>query len=65
MGKFRIMRSYKNHIDQSDVVKDVDTREEAVAHCLNPETSSETATRPKGVARTALYGEWFDWWTEI
>lgn len=40
------------------------TLEEAQEHCKNPETSSKTCTESEGIARTMLYGPWFDGYDE-
>jgi hypothetical protein len=42
------------------VIKTGLTREEAVAHCQNPQTSSSTCTNAVGRRRTAALGPWFD-----
>lgn len=36
------------------------TREQAEAHCRDPETSSSTCTRSANKARTRRMGPWFD-----
>jgi hypothetical protein len=47
----------ESHIIAQDL-----TREEAQAHCKNPETSSNTATTAASRRRTARLGPWFDSW---
>jgi hypothetical protein len=53
------------HFDgtRPEVVKTGLTREEAEAHCEDPNTSSRTATSPEAVARTEARGPWFEGFT--
>lgn len=56
---YRILRFYERD-HPTEVIKENVSREEAIAWCSNPETSSRTATSPEARARTARYGNWFD-----
>lgn len=59
---YSIWRHYKNDTWKRMHVKSGLTKEEAQAHCRNPETSSRTCTSEEEVKHTALFGEWFDAW---
>ncbi len=59
---FVISRIYMNH--PREEVGRVETREEAQAHCKDPETSSTTCTTAEGIARTAEKGPWFEGFDE-
>jgi hypothetical protein len=49
---------------QNRTIKTGLTKEEAMAHCSDPETSSSTCTRWIGKDRTKKRGAWFDAWTD-
>ena len=57
---YNIIRFFKDDSRRSKVIKRHLTREEALAHCKNPETSSSTCTRPDRRNITVIYGDWFD-----
>ena len=59
---FRVDRLYKDSYDRDEILRGV-TREQAMQHCQDPETSSLTCTSTEGKARTKAKGEWFDSWT--
>lgn len=59
---FKIIRF--SAIGASMVIKTVDTLEEALAHCNDPETSSRTCTSDEGLELTSSIGSWFDGYTE-
>jgi hypothetical protein len=62
---YKIIRFYqKNEELNGTIVTTGLTKEQAQAHCNNPETASNTATNPEAVARTEQYGPWFDGWTK-
>lgn len=56
---YRVVRMYAGERHTDIIATDL-TREEAVEHCRNKETSSRTCTSQEGIARTELYGHWFD-----
>lgn len=60
MTTYKIIRMYFDAGITKRVIKRGLTREEAVAHCSNPETSSSTCTTATGKARTRRLGPWFD-----
>ena len=63
MKTYKIVRSYfKEH--PAETIKTGLILLEARAHCKNPETSSSTYTSEEGLARTAMYGPWFDGYEE-
>lgn len=63
---YKIVRNYFDsaRAPRRRVVKSGLTLEEAQAHCRDPETSSKTATSAASRRRTAMYGPWFDGYTE-
>ena len=61
---YKIIRFYFNNYPTRRIKTNL-TLEEAQAHCRDPETSSRTACKPAGVARTNRYGHWFDGYTEV
>lgn len=65
MTTYRIVRFFRDDIDlnRSIVTRGL-TKEQAQAHCNDPETSSSTATSSEAVARTKAHGPWFDGWEE-
>lgn len=63
MSVYRITRFYFKSHKQRIIARGL-TLEEAQAHCNDPETSSETCTKPAGKARTRRHGRWFDGYTK-
>ena len=61
---YKITRFYFNDGVPRRIIKTGLTREEAEAHCNNPETSSETCARPDNVAHKRQHGPWFDGFDE-
>lgn len=62
---YKILRFYRDDDNRNgETVAWGLTKEEAMSHCKDPETSSSTATNPDAVRRTEQYGPWFDGWTE-
>jgi hypothetical protein len=61
---YRIIRYYEGNHD-NETVKQGLTLSEAQAHCQDPETSSNTATDPEAVRRTAERGNWFEGYTHV
>ena len=66
---YKIVRFFQNStkyglFTDGQPLFDVATLEQAQAHCKNPDTSSATSTSPEGLARTDIYGPWFDGYTE-
>jgi len=57
------IKRFFNH-GGSRVVKRGLTKEQAQAHCSNPETSSRTCTTAKCKRYTRLHGAWFDGYEE-
>lgn len=56
--RYKIVRFYFNHGRR--VVKRGLTREQAMKHCNDPETSSSTCKLPHNRRRTRKLGAWFD-----
>lgn len=62
---YKIVRFYRDNDKRNgEVVKRGLTREEAVAHCQDPETHSKECTTKEGIERTKKYGPWFDGFQE-
>lgn len=61
---YKIVRHYFRSDFSPRTIKTGLTREEAVAHCRNPETSSSTCTKAAGKMRTKRVGAWFDGFQE-
>lgn len=61
-GKYKIIRFFQSDrmICTRITIRRGLTREEAAAHCNDPETSSSTCTKSVGKARTRRHGPWFD-----
>jgi hypothetical protein len=53
---------YFEEYEQKTVKKGL-TKEEAITHCKDPETSSSTCTSSVGKERTKRVGAWFDAFT--
>jgi hypothetical protein len=64
MTTYRIVRMYQDPSIVSEWIDTGLTLEEAQAHCKDPETSSKTATNPRLVTLTHLFGDWFDGYEE-
>ncbi|MGH9061906.1 MAG: hypothetical protein ACRDZY_20690 [Acidimicrobiales bacterium] len=62
---YKIIRFYMKDNDKNrTVVTSGLTLGQAQAHCHDPETSSSTCTSAEAVARTHMYGPWFDGYEE-
>jgi hypothetical protein len=59
MTKYKIVRMYFDGYKQRTIKTGL-TKEQAMQHCQNPETSSSTCTTWIGKNRTKTRGEWFD-----
>jgi len=64
-GKYKVIRYYFNEEHEAALVAVGLTKEEAMAHCNDPETSSSTAKGPAAQAHTDRMGPWFDGWTDM
>jgi len=60
---FQIIRFFQDK--PQAIIKTGLTREEAINHCNDIETSSETCTEPQGLAMTNKWGNWFDGFQEV
>ena len=60
---FKIVRHYFES-GRSRTIATGLTLAQAQAHCHDPETSSHTAERARGRARTRRLGQWFDGYTD-
>ena len=62
---YKILRFYRDsdELNGSVVTRGL-TREQAVEHCKDPESSSSTCTSAEGLARTETHGPWFDGFEE-
>ena len=56
------VRYFQDH--PKEILQENLSLEDALEHCLDPETSSKTCTTAEGLARTAQYGAWFDGYEE-
>jgi hypothetical protein len=66
-GTYRIVRFFQNHpsgISRLKMPQRGLTLAQAQAHCHDPETSSSTCKSADNVARTKVYGPWFDGYEE-
>ena len=63
MGGYCVIRFYKED-HPARVIRRGLTREEAVEHCQDPETSSSTCCEPENIAHTERWGDWFDGFDE-
>ena len=61
---YKIIRFFKTDEVGEKIISTGLTREEAKAHCSDPETSSETCKLAENKARTRTHGEWFDGFTK-
>lgn len=59
---YKIIRFFEDWDLPRQVIATGLTREEAQAHCNDPETSSRTCTSAEGRQRTEDCGAWFDGW---
>ena len=59
---YRVDRLYNDSYDRDELLRGI-SKEAAMKHCQDPETSSVTCTTAEGKARTEAKGEWFDSWT--
>jgi hypothetical protein len=57
---YAIVRHYFNRPGASKTIRRGLSLEAARSYCLNPETSSMTATSASANAHTRRHGEWFD-----
>jgi len=64
MTTYKIIRFYANDTHESQVIRRGLSLEQAQEHCQDPETSSRTAKSREAKQRTAIYGPWFDGYTE-
>lgn len=60
---YKIIRFFYRS-EESKVLKEGLTLEEAQEHCNDPETSSRTALSAEAKKRTEKYGPWFDGYSE-
>ena len=63
MERYRIVRMYQAFGRKSKVIRTNLTKEQALKHCNDIETSSSTCTNASGIARTKNKGAWFDGYT--
>lgn len=62
MKTYCVVRHYYN--GRNEVVKAGLTEEEAMEHCLDPETSSATCQNAEGKLHSREHGPWFDGYEE-
>ena len=62
---YYIVRFYQNH--EKEYLADLTglTLEEALVHCLDPETSSMTCSTEEGLRRLREKGPWFDGYHQV
>jgi hypothetical protein len=58
--KYKIIRFFQTDEVGEKIIATGLTREEAKAHCSDPETSSDTCKLPENKQRTRVHGKWFD-----
>ncbi len=58
--RYKIIRFYFNDNIPSRTIKKGLTKQQAMSHCQDPETSSKTCTTSTGKQRTKTCGPWFD-----
>ena len=63
MSTYAIIRMYRDSSKRDHVFTGL-TLEEAREHCQDDQTSSSTCTNDVGLARTEMYGPWFDGYEE-
>lgn len=61
---YKIVRFYQDDNVPRETITTGLTREQAQAHCKDPESSSNTATGEHAAARTKQSGAWFDGFEE-
>lgn len=62
---YTVYRSYFDCPEHDrEVVLEGLTKQEAMDHCNDEDTSWDTCTTEEGQARTAQHGKWFDMWME-
>lgn len=61
---YKIIRVFADDDIPQEVVATGLTLNQAQAHCLGLQSSSNTCTSPEGAARTEEFGPWFDGWTD-
>jgi hypothetical protein len=61
---YKIVRFYMSRKHPNKTIKRGLTRDEALMHCKDPETSSRTATSEVALKHTEEYGPWFDGYGE-
>lgn len=64
MATYKIVRLYQRSGKRSRVIRRGLTLEQALAHCLDKETSSVDATTAKAKRYTERHGPWFDGYEE-
>lgn len=64
MTTYTIIRFYQDPLKLNETIQTGLTLDEAQDWTNDPETSSRTARSESAAARTALYGPWFDGYTE-
>jgi hypothetical protein len=57
-----IVRFFQEH--DKEIIETGVSLEDALEHCLNPETSSQTCTTAEGQQLTDQRGPWFDGYEE-
>lgn len=62
-GTYKVERLFRGDHPRR-VIKRGLTKEQAMAHCKDPETASNTCTKAAGLRETRLHGPWFDSWKE-
>jgi hypothetical protein len=60
MEKYKIVRMYQAFGRKSKVIRTNLTKEQALEHCNDIETSSITCTNEKAIKHTQRFGHWFD-----
>jgi len=59
---YKVIRFYESAGIRRRTIATGLTKDEAIKHCSNPQTSSSTCTNPIGIQRTNRVGRWFDGW---
>ena len=62
MKSYAVVRHFFN--GERETIKTGLSEEDAMDHCLDPETSSSTCTTPEAIAICKEHGPWFDGYTE-
>ena len=58
--KYKIIRMYQHFLKSSKIIKVNLTKEQALKHCNDIQTSSSTCTNEEGIKHTQKNGHWFD-----